>query len=525
MVATKPSIPVPPEAEGEDDESGRRGLFGTILRALNWLVLLGVTLAGVVSVAVVDTSAQVLLLKVFIIVFLSLLPGWLYLQFLLIKGDGLYDEFVLNLYRLKIDNIRNLPMPPPASTYWDEWMRERQDRTRAAPSENIYLRKFESVYGRASVPDDRRRPNTDPPPADEVGRKRRQLRSDTFAPVVWATALFCAGWLAVLQPDAYRLFEVGKVSASGFAKVPVEALQFGFIGSYAFLLQTVVRRYFQSDLKTHFFVGAISRIVVVALIVVAVDQIWPSSAGALNAFAFFAGFFPLLGLQLIQQALTRLLGNIVPVIDERYPLSDLDGLNIWWQARLVEEGVEDMEHLTTANLVDLMLHTRMPVHRMADWIDQAFLFLHVGQHQGPHQDDDQPGGAEHPDRQVLRRHGIRTASDLLDVFRVAETARAEDDGRMLQGLLALLPAEQPTPSRLECIRGILEGEVNLWHIRQWKSGDWLDMRSSIQAPVEHEAAIQSRRRPNGTASEQAVPSAENGRPKPSSESATAATSR
>ena len=30
------------------------------------------------------------------------------------------------------------------------------------------------------------------------------------------------------------------------------------------------------------------------------------------------------------------------------------------------------------NLVDVMLHTRIPASRLVDWIDQAFLLVHLG---------------------------------------------------------------------------------------------------------------------------------------------------
>ena len=61
---------------------------------------------------------------------------------------------------------------------------------------------------------------------------------------------------------------------------------------------------------------------------------------------------------------------VVPQMAPEYPLDQLDGLNIWYEARLVEEGVEDMQNLTTMNLVDMLLHTRAPVGRLIDWIDQ-----------------------------------------------------------------------------------------------------------------------------------------------------------
>jgi len=70
--------------------------------------------------------------------------------------------------------------------------------------------------------------------------------------------------------------------------------------------------------------------------------------------------------------------DLVPSLEQTYPLSDLDGLNIWYESRLLEEGIEDMQNLTTVNLVDVMLNTRIPVERLVDWIDQSILFLHLG---------------------------------------------------------------------------------------------------------------------------------------------------
>ena len=36
-----------------------------------------------------------------------------------------------------------------------------------------------------------------------------------------------------------------------------------------------------------------------------------------------------------------------------------------------------MQNLTTMNLVDVILHTRVPAGRLVDWLDQAFLLIHL----------------------------------------------------------------------------------------------------------------------------------------------------
>ena len=44
--------------------------------------------------------------------------------------------------------------------------------------------------------------------------------------------------------------------------------------------------------------------------------------------------------------------------------------------------MEDMLSLATANFVDVILHTRVPVGRLVDWVDQAHLYLHLDRLEG-----------------------------------------------------------------------------------------------------------------------------------------------
>ena len=66
-------------------------------QTIKFLVLLLLILAALASTTVLDRASQVLLLKVSLVAFLSLLPGWLYLQFIRVKAIALYDEYVLSL--------------------------------------------------------------------------------------------------------------------------------------------------------------------------------------------------------------------------------------------------------------------------------------------------------------------------------------------------------------------------------------------------------------------------------------------
>ena len=65
-------------------------------------------------------------------------------------------------------------------------------------------------------------------------------------------------------------------------------------------------------------------------------------------------------MQAIQRFAATALRVVVPSLNPPYPLNQIDGLSVWYEARLLEEGIEDMQSLATANFVDVILHTRVP---------------------------------------------------------------------------------------------------------------------------------------------------------------------
>src|SRR6266545_4091948 len=255
-------------------DSRRRRAWLALGRMFKLVVLLALIVVALTSTTVLDRPSQVFLLKAFLVCFLSLLPGWLYLQFIAVKGTGLYDEYVLNLYRLRIDDVANLPKPPPGSRYWAWW--KEAVAPDLDPARNIYLKKFEAVYGRSAVPQSRRQHDLDDDDtAGTTARLFERIHADAFSPVIMATALLCVGWIIVVEPEPFRGVRLlGGLALTGLPRMPDQALRFGFIGSYAFIMQSLVRRYFQADLKTHAYLSAIARVILVAALITAIHPLW-----------------------------------------------------------------------------------------------------------------------------------------------------------------------------------------------------------------------------------------------------------
>jgi len=292
-------------------------------------------------------------LKLFSVWCLSFLPGWLYVRFLGQRAGALWNEFVVHLHRLGWDDPAYLPRPPANSEFYKEW-REAGGKSHDQEC-NLYRQKFNAYYGRS---------------VSETGGTSRDFSvgTETMFPVFLATAVLAVCWVAVLW-DTTSVTE-----ATSFWDV----LKFAFLGAYAFIVQSLIRRFFQSDLRPSAYAGSVLRIVVVMVTMVALYQLLrPLAPTTQAAVAFMVGFFPVIAFQALQRAAAATLRVFVPQLTPDYPLNQLDGLNVWYEARLVEEGIEDMQNLATANLVDVMLHTRVPVGRLVDWVDQAKLYLHL----------------------------------------------------------------------------------------------------------------------------------------------------
>ncbi|HEX3326438.1 MAG TPA: hypothetical protein VHV50_05535 [Actinomycetota bacterium] len=460
-----------------------RILEKSIRTLLFLLLVLIVTLILVASIVFSDDS-RVFLLKFAAAALLSIIPGWIYLQFIRNKGPSLYDEYVLNLFRLEIDEIANLPAPPQHTSWFAKWHKYHKKIVAKSVTDNLYRRKFESVYGRAAVST-----------IGLVRKKPLSLRekTETFTPVVMATIVITMAWALVLQPELLRNINI---LPKGFALsgkpegLPTAPLQFGFIGAYAFIILDLGRRYFRDDLKAAAYISATMRIIFASALIVAMGAagftklVTDSEA---KFVAFFIGFFPRAGFTWLRALLPGKLQAAIPQLESDYPLRNLEGLNIWYETRLIEEGIESMQNLCTASLVDIMLKTRIPIARVVDWLDQAYLYLHLAK--DPNHPELPPPGLA-----TLRQLGVRTATDLERTW--ANVKEITSDGKVRELLgKALIPEDvDKADAVVSSIMMSLEGEPNLWHVRAFRQLDWL--KAEHKAPDEPEPEVSVRLDPS-----------------------------
>jgi len=447
---------------------------------------------------------QVAALRVVFLGIVCCLPAVMYYLFIATKKYSLLNEFLINLDRLGLLTPRHLHSRLVHSGLAKETTDERQKRMLT------YVQKFEAVYG--AVPTDLGAVFLDPttPTDRSAGGHMRRIESraivftpETALPVLIATTLVALGWLITLPPwqGQFRFRDVAAVataaaplgagnavaaamdtadwttrwlSAFSPVKTPVH---FAFMGAYFFSLQMLFRRYVRRDLRASAYVAVSQRIILsvigtwvaveAALLLSGGTDSAQSVAGAVGlgrigaedliVLGFIIGVFPRVAWQVIQAAAKRFTGaaTLLPTLQAQLPISDLDGLTVWHEARFEEEDIENIPNMATADIVDLLINTRFPPDRVIDWVDQAILYTHLG----PAPKDDK---AVNP-RAVLRAHGIRTASSLIEVYERSLDKKEESP------LEKLLDGSAPASSqKLRSLVACVQTNPNLALIQTWR---------------------------------------------------------
>jgi hypothetical protein len=171
--------------------------------------------------------------------------------------------------------------------------------------------------------------------------------------------------------------------------------------------------------------------------------------------AFAIGSFPLILWQLVVGVTRRLPGVVValPSLKSNLPLSDLDGLSVWHEARLEEEDIENIPNMAASDIVDLILNTRFPPHRIIDWVDQAILYTALGSAENIKNKDR---------REAFRENGIRTASSLMLL-----RSKLENEGQDAAAVTLTLPDELKNAVRV--LGTSLVTNANLRLVQTWKA--------------------------------------------------------
>jgi hypothetical protein len=239
--------------------------------------------------------------------------------------------------------------------------------------------------------------------------KKRTFRiSEYVVSLTLLTIISAAMWYFFFYPYASaglaNLIGSGggvKAFAAYLAK-DATPITYGFIGASLFVTQMLLRRYFANDLNPRPYAFAVVRILTVFIlssILQLIAIVESTTLFALAVFAFVIGIFPDVGIQYILKFVNKTIPDAnAPESINKAPITKIEGIDIWYEVRLKEENIENIQNLATASLDNLIVNTNFCPAQMVDWVDQALLALHT---QGIWDEE-------------LHSVGIRTATDLLD---------------------------------------------------------------------------------------------------------------
>ena len=295
--------------------------------------------------------------------------------------------------------------------------------------------------------------------------------------LVISTSLLVMGWIITLTPIGSSHQEL--TNLIDFFVPVATPFTFGFLGAYFFTINMIYRRYVRADLTTKTYAYITMRLLVTLVLVwtiSALPQFRTGSALETGLFivAFIIGIFPETGMALIQdqfRAITR-----QKLDRDSFSLTRLEGINLYDRARLLEEGIENIENLAHHNLMELIARTRIPTPRLVDMFDQAILYLHLGL-EADENEENGSKGKEDP-RDLLKSLGVRTATDLIKCKDKLYTFKGDEKYKTLI-------------NKLEVIEAALKDDEWLNYVHNWRSYS-SSQEKSIDNPFKfHETAIKS----------------------------------
>jgi hypothetical protein len=184
-------------------------------------------------------------------------------------------------------------------------------------------------------------------------------------------------------------------------------LFYGWIGAVAYSLFMIGRRFLDYDLTPRVYVYTAIRFTLAFVIGAVVGMVLGTTTtltgasfdltlATVGVVAFVIGFFPERGWEFLSETSRKALQQGSRDTKE-VRLSSVEGLSIFQQGRLKQDGIENVQNLATANIPALITTTPFTVNQLIDWIDQAILLVHTSDKQF----------------RSLERLGIIRASDVL----------------------------------------------------------------------------------------------------------------
>ena len=254
---------------------------------------------------------------------------------------------------------------------------------------------------------------------------------DYFLPVAFVSLFTFFGFYVLLRDNPPLLLAGVDLLVPGtpnlYVKRSLVAIGMAFLGSYVWAVQYIFRRLVTIDLPPGAYYSIGTRMVLSTFVALVFHHFLSGLSGKeadmltmnlgagqmsknmLPVIAFLAGIFPQRALQYMVDRFKFTAVAQGKRADD-LPLEMLEGMDAFHKMRLSELGIDNVQNLAQASLVELILRTPFRPSQLIDWIAQAKLCLIFK-----------------TEVQKLRKAGVRSVLDLKllgDGGKLAETAKS-----------------------------------------------------------------------------------------------------
>jgi len=402
-----------------------------------------------------DPGPSMLMVALLFIIFL-LMPWLLYISFIISKRDQiindrldlLSDLSLLDRFRTASSLIRD-PTIEGANRARD-FDSVKTDSVAAVKPVNVtVLRESSLAYEKAFKLVERLKRTNETETKNERQEIDRLadteiLNRQTFhsreylIPLLILTGLTLVGWyFTIFANGANGLVRFIEQGGGSFQLIDLLA-QFTsftmiFAGAWLFMIIMLTYRWVTNDLFPRSYFYASMRLVyglLVGMVFLTLfgDEVVGAGRFLLLLLAFFVGIAPLEFVNAMWKGLKNFATWVDDIVIHKYtsqiikyferpdwasrqPLTELEDVTVWDDARFYQEGIQNIHALATADLARLAVRTPFDGQTLVDWVDQAVLRIHtkVLWHAG------------------MSAIGARGATDLFDACGVDDQGKADSE--------------------------------------------------------------------------------------------------
>lgn len=151
---------------------------------------------------------------------------------------------------------------------------------------------------------------------------------------------------------------------------------FAVLGAFTFNTGLLVRRAFMADFTKNVMWACLNRLVIsvgFSILLYALPSTWLQGHFKLgHSLSFAVAFFPQVFFTFLRKRVRKSLGGEDTATELEIQL--IQGIDVWKEERLEEEGLESVQNMATADIFGLLPKVHYPLRTIVDWMDQA-IFL------------------------------------------------------------------------------------------------------------------------------------------------------